>query len=74
MNVTVTRDDGLWVAVAEGLPEGVVGAMDYEHFSDLHAEFPDFLADLLDRDPGPIEWRYEIKSWRPSGNAIGRTP
>lgn len=37
--VTVGREDNLWVAVVDGLPEGVVGAMDYENFGDIVNEF-----------------------------------
>lgn len=60
--VTVTREDNLWVAVVDGLPKGVIGAMDYEHFATLHDELPEFIADLTDTEPGQftIDWRYEV--------------
>jgi hypothetical protein len=60
--VTVKRDDDLWVALIDGLPEGVVGAADYEHFADLHADVPELVADLTDSDPSDfaLNWRYEL--------------
>lgn len=60
--VTVTREDNLWVAVVDGLPKGVIGAMDYEHFGQLHDELPELIADLTDTDPDSfvLVWRYEI--------------
>ena len=60
--VTVTREDDLWVAVVDGLPKGVIGAADYEHFADLHVELPELIADLTDSDPRQftLTWRYEI--------------
>lgn len=67
--VTVTREDNLWVVVVDGLPKGVVGAMDYENFGDLAEEVPEFIADLTDSDPDSftIEWRYVV-----NGNDVTR--
>lgn len=61
-SVTVTREDNLWVAVVDGLPEGVVGAMDYENFGDVADEVPELIADLTDTDPAAfaIDWRYVV--------------
>jgi hypothetical protein len=61
-DVTVRREDNLWSAVADGLPRGVVGSMDYDTFAELHAELPWFIADLTDTEPGDfaINWHYEI--------------
>lgn len=61
-DVTVSRDDNIWTAVVGGLGQGVVGAMDYETFAELHAELPWFIADLTDSEPGQfaITWHYEI--------------
>ncbi|MQA62232.1 MAG: hypothetical protein GEU86_12185 [Actinophytocola sp.] len=58
-DVTVSRGDDLWTAVVGGLGQGVVGAMDYESFAELHAELPWFIADLTDSEPGQfaISWR-----------------
>lgn len=39
-DVTVTREDDLWVAVVHGLPPGVLAAGDWEHFGELHDELP----------------------------------
>jgi len=60
--VTVTREDNLWVAVVDGLPQGVVGAADFEHFSDIHEDMRELIADLTDADPSDftVEWRYEL--------------
>ena len=60
--VTVTREDHLWVAVASGLPKGVVGAMDYEHFLELREDFPIYLGELLEISSADISirWIYQI--------------
>lgn len=55
-DVTVTREDNLWVAVVHELPKGVVSAMDWEHFADLHTELPDLVASLVNADN--VELRY----------------
>lgn len=60
--VIVTREDDLWVAEAHGVPENVVGVMDYESLTELHEDVPLWLADLLnvpDEDVG-VEYRYEV--------------
>lgn len=44
-DVTVTRDDNLWVALVDG-----VGATDVEHFSDLDVEVRDYVAGVTDAD------------------------
>ncbi len=56
-DVTVTRDDSLWVALVDG-----VGATDVEHFSDLDIEVRDYIAGMTDADPDDfaIQWRYEV--------------
>lgn len=62
--VTVARDDDLWVARIDGLPPGTVGAADYEHSADLHADVPGLIADLTDSEPSAftIEWQYRFSS------------
>lgn len=57
--VTVGREDNLWVAVVSGL---LPAATDVEHFSDLDTEVRDLIAGLTDADPDDfaINWRYEI--------------
>lgn len=61
-DVTVSREDNLWTAVVDGLDQGVVGAMDYPTFAELHADLPWFVADLTDSEPGQfaLNWQYEI--------------
>jgi hypothetical protein len=56
-DVTVTRDDNLWVALVDG-----VGATDVEHFSDLDVEVRDYVAGMTDAEPDDfgIHWRYEV--------------
>ena len=56
-DVTVTRDDNLWIAVVDG-----VGATDVEHFSDLDVEVRDYVAGMTDAEPDDfgIHWRYEV--------------
>jgi hypothetical protein len=56
-DVTVTRDDNLWVALVDG-----VGATDVEHFSDLDGEVRDYVAGMTDAEPDDfaIHWRYEV--------------
>lgn len=53
--VTVSREDGLWVAVVDGLPGG---ATDLAHFDDLEVEVRDLISGLADVDPDGfvIEW------------------
>lgn len=55
--VDVTREDGLWVAVVDGLPGG---ATDVEHYDDLDTEVRDLIAGLTDAEPGDlaIDWHY----------------
>lgn len=61
-HVTVTRDSGMWAAVIDGLPPGVVGATDVEQFSDLDVEVRDLIAGLTDREPDGFEltWAYVV--------------
>jgi DNA-directed RNA polymerase specialized sigma24 family protein len=56
--VTVTREDGLWVAVVDGLAGG---ATDVEHFDELDTEVRDLVAGLTDADPHEfdIEWHFQ---------------
>lgn len=58
-SVVVSREDGLWVAVVEGLP---AGATDVEKFEDLHDAVCDLIADLADIDPDSfwIDWHYRL--------------
>ncbi len=60
--VTVTRDDGVWVAVVDGLPDCVVGAIDVLSFADVGHEVRELIADLTDSDPSEfwIEWHYRV--------------
>jgi hypothetical protein len=56
-DVTVTRDDNLWVALIDD-----VGATDVEHFSDLDVEVRDYIAGMTDADleDFAIHWCYEV--------------
>jgi hypothetical protein len=56
-DVTVTREDNLWVAHADN-----VGATDVEHFQKLDVEVRDYIAGMTDADPSDlaIHWRYEV--------------
>lgn len=66
--VTITREDNLWVAEIPG-----VGATDVEHFPDLDVEVRDYIAGMTDTDPDELdlEWCYEING-RDVTNALGR--
>ncbi|WP_026454984.1 hypothetical protein [Saccharomonospora iraqiensis] len=57
-HVTVTREDGLWVAVVRDLP---AGATDVERITDLETEVRDLIATLREVDPYEfdIKWHYE---------------
>ncbi len=59
--VTVTREDGLWVADVAGEDLGPA-ATDVQRFSDLDVEVRDLIAGLTDTDPDELdlEWRYVI--------------
>ena len=56
-SVTVSREDGLWVAVVEGVP---AGATDVERFEELREAVRDLISTLLDVEPDSfwIEWHY----------------
>ena len=60
--VTVSREDGLWVAVVEGLPGG---ATDVERFDDLRGAVHDLIGTLLDVEPGNfwVQWRFRQGSY-----------
>jgi predicted XRE-type DNA-binding protein len=60
-NVTVTRENGLWVADIHGDDLGPA-ATDTERFAHLDTEVHDLIAGLTDTDPGDfdITWRYVI--------------
>lgn len=60
-DVTVTREDNLWVADIHDDDLGPA-ATDTENFSDLDDEVRDLIAGLTDGDPDSfdIRWRYEI--------------
>lgn len=55
-HVTVTREDGVWVADIEGL----TAATDVPRFHDLEVEVRDLIAGLTDTDPDSFDltWRY----------------
>lgn len=57
-DVTVTREDDLWVADIAGL----AAATDVEHFADLEVEVRNLIAGLTDADPADfvINWRYLV--------------
>ena len=57
--VTVTREDDLWVAVVAGLSPA---ATDVAHFAELETEVRDLIAGLTDSDPDDfaINWRYHV--------------
>ena len=67
-DVTVARDDNLWVALVDG-----VGATDVEHFSDLDVEVRDYIVGMTDAEPDDfgIHWRYEV-SGRDVTDALSR--
>lgn len=60
-DVTVTREDGLWVADVHGNALGPA-ATDTEHFADLNVEVRDLIAGLADTDPDDLglRWQYMI--------------
>ena len=60
--VEVTRGDGLWSAVVNGLPAGVSAGYDFDRFDELHDGVRDALIDLLGHDQFDLTWRYHAKS------------
>ena len=58
-SVLVTREDGLWVAIVDGLP---AGATDVEKFEELDDAVRDLIAFLADIEPDSfwIDWRYRL--------------
>lgn len=60
-DVTVTREDELWVAVVHGLPPNVVGVIDSEHLAELVADVPEVVSGLTDADPKDIEIRFRFE-------------
>jgi hypothetical protein len=59
--VTVSREDGLWVADIQGSQLGPA-ATDADEFRDLDTEVRDIIAGLTDTDPHSfaLAWRYLI--------------
>lgn len=55
--VNVHREEGLWVAVVDGVP---AGATDVGHFVDLDDAVRDLIATFADVDPEDfdVEWRF----------------
>lgn len=72
-DVTITREDDLWVAVVHGLPEHVVGAFDGERLAELVDDAAEVVAGLTDTDAGQIElrWRFEVNG-RDVTDSLGR--
>jgi hypothetical protein len=61
--VTVTREDELWVVVIQGpFPPGSIPVTDIPRFEDVPSESRDLIADLtgMAEDEFEISWRYEI--------------
>ncbi|MGH3779069.1 MAG: MerR [Pseudonocardiaceae bacterium] len=56
-DVTVTRENNLWVALVDE-----IGATDVEHFPELDVEVRDYIAGMTDTDPDDfaVRWRYEV--------------
>ncbi|MCP2252163.1 hypothetical protein LY13_000902 [Prauserella aidingensis] len=57
-DVVVTREDGLWVAVVDGLPGG---ATDVDRMRDLESDVRDLIAGLRDLDPEDFEIRWHYR-------------
>jgi len=57
--VTVSREDDLWVAVVAGL---VPAATDVEHFGDLETEVRDLIAGLTDSDPDDFALTWHVSA------------
>lgn len=55
-HVRVTREDGYWVAVVDGVRGG---ATETRRLSALDAEVRNLLAGLLDVDPDALELNYD---------------
>src|SRR5205807_6251055 len=57
--VVVSREDGLWVAILDGLP---AGATDVERFEELDEAVRDLITFLADVEPDTfwIDWRYRL--------------
>ncbi|MGH3615354.1 MAG: MerR [Pseudonocardia sp.] len=60
-DVTVTREDDLWVSVVHGLPANVAGAIDGEHLAELLADVPEIVAGLTDTDPEAFDIRFRFE-------------
>lgn len=60
-DVTVTREDGLWIASIAGENLGPA-ATDASRFADLDVEVRDLIAGLTDADPEELDlaWKYVI--------------
>ncbi|KAA2258755.1 MerR [Solihabitans fulvus] len=58
-DVTVSREDNLWVAVVDGLAPA---ATDVEHFADLETEVRDLISGLTESDPDDfaLRWHYLV--------------
>lgn len=56
--VTVTREDGLWAAVVDGLPPNTFAGYDVEHFHDLADTVDAGLRELLGWDGFTLDWHF----------------
>ena len=58
--VTVEREDQLWAALVEGLPDATFGATDSDRFAGLDEMVRDLIATLTDAEPDSLDltWRF----------------
>lgn len=56
--VHVNRDDGLWSAIVNDLPEGAFMGLDFEHFSEVRDGVQEALIDLFGNEDFALEWTF----------------
>lgn len=56
--VNVTREDGMWVAVVDGLPANTFAGYEVDHFAEIADAVRSGLADLLGRDDFDLDWHF----------------
>ncbi|MDN5918004.1 MAG: hypothetical protein L0I76_23405 [Pseudonocardia sp.] len=56
--VRVNREDGLWSAIVNDLPDGAFSGLDFEHFHDVGDGVREALIDLFGNDDFALEWTF----------------
>ena len=56
--VRVTREDGLWSAIVDDLPDGAFVGLDFERFAEVGDGVRESLIDLFHHEDFELEWTF----------------